>query len=81
MIRRLPALPRPFGFGGLLALLLVGLVLVAGIAVGVALIGEPEIERERPLHHPGSGGTISGAVSTTPPGRRAGNCACDQRTS
>ncbi len=45
----LPALPRAFGFGGLLALLLAGLVLVAGIAVGLALIGEPEIESERPL--------------------------------
>ncbi len=49
MTGRLRMLRHPLGFGGLLALLLAGLVLAAGIAVGVALIGEPEIETERPL--------------------------------
>ncbi|HMR34307.1 MAG TPA: ATP-binding protein [Geminicoccaceae bacterium] len=61
MIGRLPALPRPFGFGGRLALLLAGLVIVAGVAVGLALLGEPEIESERPLP-PGLAGRIAAIV-------------------
>lgn len=61
MIGRLPALPRPFGFGGRLMLLLAGLVIVAGLAVGLALLGEPEIESERPLP-PGLAGRVAAIV-------------------
>jgi signal transduction histidine kinase len=66
MIGRLPAFARPFGFGGRLVLLLTGLVLAAGIAVGVALLGEPEIESERPLP-PGLAARIAAIVRLVEP--------------
>jgi signal transduction histidine kinase len=66
MIARLHARPGPFGFGGRLALLLVGLVLAAGLAVGFALIGEPDIEGERPVP-PGLAGRVAAIVRLVEP--------------